>query len=64
MSAAMERWGQYLEDGGFVMLPLVVAAVVLWFALGYRWMTLRRGRVQAPVEYKKQTRAPQLSLYK
>lgn len=33
----------YVEAGGFVMLPLVVAALVLWYAIGYRFMSLRRG---------------------
>lgn len=34
----------YLFVGGpWVMLPLVTAGVVLWFALGYRWALLRRG---------------------
>jgi biopolymer transport protein ExbB len=34
----------YLFVGGpWVMLPLVAAGVVLWFALGYRWALLRRG---------------------
>jgi biopolymer transport protein ExbB len=34
----------YLFVGGpWVMLPLVVAGVVLWAALGYRWALLRRG---------------------
>jgi biopolymer transport protein ExbB len=32
-----------LEDGGFVMPPLVAATFVLWYALGHRWLTLRRG---------------------
>ena len=33
----------YLKSGGFVMIPLVVLAAVLWFGLGYRMFTLRRG---------------------
>jgi len=34
----------YLFVGGpVVMLPLVVAGIVLWAALGYRWALLRRG---------------------
>jgi biopolymer transport protein ExbB len=32
-----------VERGGLVMPPLVAAALVLWFALGYRLLTLRRG---------------------
>lgn len=33
----------YVADGGFVMPPLVAATVVLWYGLGYRLFTLRRG---------------------
>lgn len=33
----------YMEAGGFVMPPLVLATVVLWFAIGYRMIALRRG---------------------
>lgn len=33
----------YLEQGGFVMWPLALATLVLWYCLGYRFVTLRRG---------------------
>lgn len=33
----------YLEQGGFVMWPLALATLILWYALGYRFVTLRRG---------------------
>ncbi|MCU0663291.1 MAG: MotA/TolQ/ExbB proton channel family protein [Myxococcota bacterium] len=34
----------YLVQGGlYIMVPLLISAAVLWFALGYRAMTLRRG---------------------
>ena len=33
----------YIEAGGFVMTPLVVATLVLWYAIGYRAVTLQRG---------------------
>ncbi len=33
----------FVRDGGFVMGPLVAATFVLWYALGYRYLTLRRG---------------------
>jgi biopolymer transport protein ExbB len=36
----------YVEQGGFVMPPLVLATFVLWYALGYRFLTLRRGAVR------------------
>lgn len=34
---------EYVRDGGFVMPPLVVATMLLWFGLGWRLMTLQRG---------------------
>jgi biopolymer transport protein ExbB len=39
----LREFSGYLENGGFVMPPLVVATVLLWFGIGYRAMTLRRG---------------------
>jgi len=33
----------YLEQGGFVMLPLLALALLLWFGIGYRVMFVRRG---------------------
>ncbi|MEM1007755.1 MAG: biopolymer transporter ExbD [Myxococcota bacterium] len=33
----------FLQEGGFVMWPLAGSALVLWYILGYRWWTLRRG---------------------
>ncbi len=33
----------YIEAGGFVMPPLFVCTIVLWFAIGYRFTALRRG---------------------
>ena len=36
----------YFERGGFVMAPLCAGAVVLWYGLGYRIMTLRDGLVK------------------
>ena len=33
----------YLQAGGFVMLPLLGGALVLWYAIGYRSMSLQRG---------------------
>jgi biopolymer transport protein ExbB len=40
---AVDQLLQYFQDGGFVMPPLVVATIILWFALGWRLMTLQRG---------------------
>jgi biopolymer transport protein ExbB len=33
----------YLDQGGFVMWPLALATLVLWYFLGYRFVSLRRG---------------------
>lgn len=33
----------YFEIGGFVMPPLVAATFVLWYGIGYRFASLRRG---------------------
>lgn len=37
----------YFEVGGYVMPPLVVATIILWFAIGYRYAALRRGNVRS-----------------
>ena len=33
----------YVEAGGWVMPPLLLATLVLWFAIGYRFAALKRG---------------------
>lgn len=38
-----ETFERYMALGGFVMWPLVIAAMVLWWAIGWRLMTLQRG---------------------
>jgi biopolymer transport protein ExbB len=38
-----EGFLEYVEAGGFVMPPLILAAVLLWFGLGYRISALRWG---------------------
>jgi biopolymer transport protein ExbB len=43
LAEALAELGSYVDRGGFVMPPLVVATLVLWYALGYRLATLRRG---------------------
>lgn len=37
----------YFRQGGYVMPPLMLACVVLWFAIGYRFSALRRGNVRS-----------------
>ncbi len=34
---------EYIQAGGWVMPPLVIGTVVMWFAIGYRFATLKRG---------------------
>ncbi len=38
-----DQLSQYVASGGFVMPPLLAATAVLWFCLGWRAMTIRRG---------------------
>lgn len=38
----------YIAQGGFVMWPLLLAALLLWFGIGYRLFFIRRGS-RAPV---------------
>ena len=33
----------YAEAGGWVMPPLILATLLLWFAIGYRFAALKRG---------------------
>jgi biopolymer transport protein ExbB len=35
--------GDYIDAGGWVMPPLLLASLVLWFAIGYRFAALKRG---------------------
>lgn len=39
----LEHFFGYMNSGGFVMWPLAVSVLVLWYALGYRYYTLNRG---------------------
>jgi biopolymer transport protein ExbB len=36
----------YIDQGGFVMLPLVIALIALWYVIGFRFFTLQRGSRQ------------------
>lgn len=36
--------GEYYEMGGFVMPPLILVAVMLWYALVFRWQNVKTGR--------------------
>jgi biopolymer transport protein ExbB len=39
----LEQFSSYMSSGGFVMWPLAVSVVILWYSLGYRFHTLKRG---------------------
>lgn len=43
LSLYLEGFFDYMHSGGFVMWPLFFAAMFLWFGLGFRFHTLRRG---------------------
>lgn len=38
---------RYFAMGGFVMLPLVLVAIALWYALAIRYLTIRPGSMDA-----------------
>ena len=37
----------YFEAGGYVMPPLVIITVILWYMLGYRYHVLKRGNTRS-----------------
>lgn len=39
----LETFGGYVDAGGYVMPPLVLVTLVLWYAIGARWTLLGRG---------------------
>jgi len=41
-SSVVDQMLLYFDKGGFVMAPLCLGAVLLWYALGYRMLTLRQ----------------------
>lgn len=43
ISIYLEGFFDYMASGGFVMWPLFFAAMFLWFGLGFRFHTLKRG---------------------
>lgn len=44
----------YFQSGGYVMPPLVIATIILWWTLGYRYAALKRGtpRGTRPLVYR------------
>ena len=43
IAAFFQELGKYVEAGGWVMPPLIISTIVLWFAIGYRVAALKRG---------------------
>jgi len=43
LSVYLEGFLDYMNSGGFVMWPLFFTAMFLWFGLGFRFHTLKRG---------------------
>jgi len=64
LSELLNDLAYLFEVGGYVMPPLFAATIVLWFAIGYRYATLKRGsersarRLLYRVAREKHTRKP------
>ena len=48
MEAALSAFLKYAEMGGYVMPPLILSTMALWFGLGFRFSVLRTGRGYEP----------------
>jgi biopolymer transport protein ExbB len=48
MSDVIQQLLGYFSSGGYVMPPLIIATLVLWWTLGYRMMALQRGSSRSP----------------
>ena len=44
MESFLNLFFGYMDNGGFVMWPLFIANLFLWYGLGYRFLILARGR--------------------
>lgn len=45
--ATIQQLIEYFFSGGFVMPPLIIGTIVLWWTLGYRMAALRRGTLRS-----------------
>ena len=43
LQSLFDQFLLYMQSGGVVMWPLFVLVIILWYALGYRFHTLKRG---------------------
>lgn len=48
MGNAIQQLIEYFTDGGYVMPPLIIGTIVLWWTLGYRMAALKRGTLRSP----------------
>ncbi len=46
-SELLDAFLEFMRSGGFVMWPLFIANLFLWYAMGYRFHALRRGKKAA-----------------
>lgn len=47
METTLQTVLEYTQSGGFIMWPLMLGMFVLWYALGLRFVSLRRGSVRS-----------------
>ena len=47
LSEYLDLFLEFMRSGGFVMWPLFIANLFLWYGLGFRFHTLRRGKKAA-----------------
>lgn len=50
MNGPLAELLDYFQKGGWVMYPLAVGTLVLWYCIGYRFLTLQRGSRQSVQE--------------
>ncbi|MCB1603206.1 MAG: MotA/TolQ/ExbB proton channel family protein [Gammaproteobacteria bacterium] len=48
MINTLQQLIDYFTDGGFVMPPLIIGTVILWWTLGYRMAALKTGTLKSP----------------
>ncbi len=43
MYELLDGFNYYMDAGGYVMPPLILLAVLMWYGIGYRWSVIKRG---------------------
>jgi len=46
LAGVLNELTSYIQAGGWVMPPLLLATIVLWFSIGYRFAALKRGSLR------------------